>query len=168
MKKIVVFLSLIVLVGCATNVAKDLDSSVPIERYFRLAQEASDRANYALALNYYQKIYQDFPSQVAKITIAEYEEGFIYFKQRDYGRAVLLFEGVIARFNNPSYGRYFGDTERWVLLLSQTKLDEIRQIRADIAKKEAEKAEKQAEKEELARQRARAKLEGDTDKLDNL
>jgi tetratricopeptide (TPR) repeat protein len=134
--------------GCATGpkTVGDLPDDLPVDRYFRLAQEASSQKNYKLSLLYYEKIYELFPTVVNKITIAEYEEGFVYFKQKEYEKAAPLFQNVVDRFANPVFSSYFSETDRWALTLAQDRLNDIENIKAEIARKAAEKEAKKAEK----------------------
>jgi tetratricopeptide (TPR) repeat protein len=53
----------------------------------QLAQNASDRNNYKLAMAYYQMIQQRFPNDKESQLEAEYEISFIHYKKKDYADA---------------------------------------------------------------------------------
>ncbi|MCL2520440.1 MAG: tetratricopeptide repeat protein [Spirochaetaceae bacterium] len=120
-------LLILLLYACATEprTLNDISSDLPVERYFRLAQEAADRGRFNLAILYYQKIYELFPTDVRRITAAEYGEALIHFRLGRFDEAEALFRAIIARFNNPVFGPRFGPNDRWILVLSQARLADI-------------------------------------------
>ena len=65
------------------------------------AQEASDRNNYRVALQYYEAIASRFPYDIDSICAAEYEIAFIHFKQKKYDAAKAGFRNLLERYNVP-------------------------------------------------------------------
>ena len=65
------------------------------------AQEASDRNRYNLALQYYQAILDRYSINTDLICAAEYEIGFIHYKQKRYAEARAELNALLDRYTGP-------------------------------------------------------------------
>ena len=62
------------------------------------AQEAVDRDNYKLAINYYDALREGYPEDTERVLWATYEIGFLSYKMKRYEEAVGLFDELLARY----------------------------------------------------------------------
>jgi outer membrane protein assembly factor BamD (BamD/ComL family) len=65
------------------------------------AQEASDRNRYNLALQYYQAILDRYFTNIDLVCAAEYEIGFIHYKQKKYTQARAELNTLLERYTGP-------------------------------------------------------------------
>jgi tetratricopeptide (TPR) repeat protein len=86
--------------ACAYGPAVITDETTPAELIQR-AQEASDKNHYDLALEYYQALRDRYGDDIELICTAEYEIGFIYYKQKRYDEARTELNALLDRYNTP-------------------------------------------------------------------
>ena len=89
---------LLSLSACASTVVvgEDMSSAEIIQR----AQEAMDRNQYNIAIQYYEALHERNRSNDLVIT-AEYHIAFIYYKQKKYDQAREGMNNVLAYYNTP-------------------------------------------------------------------
>ncbi len=86
--------------GCASSpVPSDTSDLTPAE-IFQRAQDASDKSDYSIALQYYRLFQEKFPDDVEHQTWASYEIAFIYHKMGDDKKALVLFDELLARYQS--------------------------------------------------------------------
>jgi outer membrane protein assembly factor BamD (BamD/ComL family) len=85
--------------ACAStvNIPDDLSPAELIQR----AQEASDRNRYKVALQYYQALLERNSGKPDMVCTAEYEIGFIHYKQKKYAEARSELNALLERYNSP-------------------------------------------------------------------
>ncbi|GHU98254.1 hypothetical protein FACS189483_06030 [Spirochaetia bacterium] len=88
------------LIGCASGPASIPDEITPAELIQR-GQEASDRNRFGLALEYYEAILDRFPTNIDMVCAAEYEIGFIHYKQKKYRDTKRELNALLARYDTP-------------------------------------------------------------------
>jgi outer membrane protein assembly factor BamD (BamD/ComL family) len=81
----------------AVNIPGDLSPAELIQR----AQEASDRNRYKIALQYYQALLERNSARLDMVCTAEYEIGFIHYKQKKYAEARGEMNALLERYNSP-------------------------------------------------------------------
>ncbi|GHV95348.1 hypothetical protein AGMMS50293_16680 [Spirochaetia bacterium] len=83
--------------ACAStvNIPADLSPAELIQR----AQEASDRNRYKIALQYYQALLERNPTNIDLVCTAEYEIGFIHYKQKKYAEAREELNFLLQRYD---------------------------------------------------------------------
>jgi outer membrane protein assembly factor BamD (BamD/ComL family) len=90
----------LLLASCSSgpvNIPDDITAAELIQR----GQEASDRNRYAISLQYYEAIFERFPSDLASVCAGEYEIAFIHYKQKKYAEAKDEFTDLLARYEDP-------------------------------------------------------------------
>ena len=70
-------------------------------KIIQLAQEASDRNRYNVALQYYQALQERNPNDAELVCTAEYEIAFIRYKQKKYAQAREQMEALLRRYDAP-------------------------------------------------------------------
>lgn len=103
----VVFAALIVaassffgLSSCASapvTVPEGLSSAELVQR----AQEASDKNDWTAALTYYQAVLDRYGDDLQVVCAAEYEIGFLKYKQKKWDEAKTTFKALLARYEGP-------------------------------------------------------------------
>jgi outer membrane protein assembly factor BamD (BamD/ComL family) len=83
--------------SCFSGPVNISDTITPAELVQR-AQEASDRNRYNQSLQYYQAILKRFPDDTEYGCAAEYEIGFIHYKQKKYDIAESELKNLLARY----------------------------------------------------------------------
>ncbi len=84
--------------GCAsTPVPTDVSGLTPGE-IFQKAQDAADRTEYAVALQYYKLFQEKFPDDTEHQVWAAYEIAFIYHKMGDNAKALELLNKLLDRY----------------------------------------------------------------------
>lgn len=99
------------------------DNSWPVERYLRVASQYSEKKMYKEALNTYDQVFMRFSDKVVKVNIAEYEQGFVYFKMGKYNIAMKSFETVLSRFEDSLTANYFTKKDEWLRILAKKMID---------------------------------------------
>jgi outer membrane protein assembly factor BamD (BamD/ComL family) len=85
-------------VGCAsTPVPSDISDLTPAE-IFQKAQDASDKSDYAAALQFYKLFQEKFPGDVEHQVWASYEIAFLYHKMGDDKTALVILDELLARY----------------------------------------------------------------------
>jgi len=98
-----ILFALIVLVifsACATTeviISEDLSPAELIQR----AQEASDRNNYRVALQYYEALHDRYRHNIDLVITAEYEIAFIHYKQKRYQQSREGLTALLEYYNTP-------------------------------------------------------------------
>ena len=90
----------IILTACVTGpvvIPEDITTAELIQK----AQEAADRNKYSVSLQYYETIIERFPYEVESVIAAEYEIGFIHYKQKKYDIAKIELTDLLERYNIP-------------------------------------------------------------------
>ena len=90
---------LLLLSACATTVkiGEDLSPAELIQR----AQEASDRNQYNVALQYYGALRERYNDNIDLVITADYEIAFIHYKQQYYSQARREFNSLLEYYNTP-------------------------------------------------------------------
>lgn len=85
--------------ACASSarISEDLSPAELIQR----AQEASDRNRYNLAMQYYQALLERNRSNIDLVITAEYEIGYIHYKQKKYQQAKAELTDILEYYNTP-------------------------------------------------------------------
>jgi len=85
--------------ACASTItiSEDLSPAELIQR----AQEASDRNQYNVALQYYQALRDRNSNNIDLVITAKYEIAFIHYKQKQYEQAREEFNAVLEYYNGP-------------------------------------------------------------------
>ncbi len=100
------------------------DTLTPME-YFQRAQDAvASRNDYDTALVYYTTFKERFPQDLQGNVEADYEIGFIHYKQGEYQVAKEILSNVVARYETEEAAKL----KEWPLILSRkilTKIDSI-------------------------------------------
>jgi len=86
--------------ACASSRVQIPPDLKPI-KIIQLAQEASDRNRYNVALQYYQALQERNPGDEELVCTAEYEIAFIRYKQKKYALARGELEALLQRYNAP-------------------------------------------------------------------
>jgi outer membrane protein assembly factor BamD (BamD/ComL family) len=84
--------------SCSSVPANIPDTVTPAELVQR-AQEASDRNRYKLSLGYYEEILKRFPGDKDYVCAAEYEIGFIHYKQKKYDIAESELKNLLVQYD---------------------------------------------------------------------
>lgn len=106
--------------GC-TTVPTDIPDDLSAPELFQRAQEAVDENNYAAAEVYYRETLERYGDDAEVATIAEYELGFLSYRQGNLEEARPFFEAVMARYDLPGAAQL----PPWPPVLSQQFLDRI-------------------------------------------
>ena len=86
--------------GCVSSpVPSDTSDLTPAE-IFQKAQDASDRSDYSVALQYYHLFQEKFHDDAEHQAWASYEIAFIYHKMGDDTKALALFDELLARYTS--------------------------------------------------------------------
>ncbi len=88
---------IIALSACQSS-PPEIPQSLSQAEFFQRAQEAADRYDWNTALAYYTTFTERFPMDTANICAAEYEIGFIYYKQKNYEQAKQKFQELLTRY----------------------------------------------------------------------
>ena len=89
----------ILAVSCATRTVIIPEDLTPAELIQR-GQEASDRNNYPISLQYYETLIDRYPFDTDSVIAAEYEIAFIHYKQKKYDIAKAEFTDLLERYNS--------------------------------------------------------------------
>jgi outer membrane protein assembly factor BamD (BamD/ComL family) len=87
-------------VSCASGPLNIPDGLSPAELIQR-GQEALDRNKYDHALQYYEVLLQEYPTNMELVCTAEYEIAFIHYKQKKYSQARSEFNSLLTRYDTP-------------------------------------------------------------------
>ena len=90
----------LLIMSCISSPVEISDDITPME-LIQLAQSASDRNRFKLAMHYYEIILERFPHDIDSVCAAEYEIAFIYYKRRNYTQAREGFNNLLERYNVP-------------------------------------------------------------------
>ena len=88
------------LVACVSNKVQIPEDLKPL-KIIQLAQEATDRNRYNVALQYYQALQERNLGNDELVCTAEYEIAFIRYKQKKYVPAREQLEALLQRYNAP-------------------------------------------------------------------
>jgi outer membrane protein assembly factor BamD (BamD/ComL family) len=96
----------VLLLGAALTVScfsgpETIPDTIAPEKLVQQAQEASDRNRYRQALVYYEVILERFSGDTAYVCAAEYEIGFIHYKQKKYELAETELRKLLAQYDHP-------------------------------------------------------------------
>ena len=86
--------------GCASGPVSIPEKITPAELIQR-GQEASDGNRFDQALQYYRAILERFPANIDMVCAAEYEIGFIHYKQNKYLDTKRELNALLDRYNSP-------------------------------------------------------------------
>jgi outer membrane protein assembly factor BamD (BamD/ComL family) len=96
---------LVSFISCASgpiNIPEDIQKEPA--KLIQLGQEASDREQYDIALQYYKAVLAYNSERITYVCAAEYEIGFIYYKQKKYDEARAQLQALQARYTDPESG----------------------------------------------------------------
>jgi outer membrane protein assembly factor BamD (BamD/ComL family) len=85
------------LVSCASAPVVIPEDATPMELIQR-AQDASDKNQYDVAIQYYQAILDRYSNNIEMVCTAEYEIAFIKYKQKKYAEAKAGFTALLKRY----------------------------------------------------------------------
>ena len=85
-------------IGCASTDLPPDYTELSAARLVQRAQEAADRDNYGLAVNYYLALQERYPAETERVLWASYEIAFLHYKMKQYEEAVTLFDELLARY----------------------------------------------------------------------
>ncbi len=88
----------LVLFGCASSAAPVPTADLSSAELFQTAQDAGDKGDYSLAIQYYQQFQTRFPQDVVHQVWAEYEIAMLYHKMGNNAKAIELFDALLARY----------------------------------------------------------------------
>jgi len=88
-------------VSCISSGPVEIPDSLTTAELIQRGQEASDRYNYNVSIQYYEAIIERFPYDIDSVIAAEYEIGFIHYKQKNYIQAKKELNQVLAHYNTP-------------------------------------------------------------------
>jgi outer membrane protein assembly factor BamD (BamD/ComL family) len=94
------FVCALIAAACATgpvNIPGDLSPAELVQR----AQEASDRNRYKVALQYYEALLDRNRTNIDLVCTAEYEIGFVHYKQKKYEEAKRELTALLIRYESP-------------------------------------------------------------------
>ncbi|TVQ26099.1 MAG: hypothetical protein EA383_06560 [Spirochaetaceae bacterium] len=114
--------TVIFIFGCAT-VPTDIPEDLTAPELFQRAQEAIDQSNFRAADVYYQTALDRFGDSPDVAVVAEYELGFLRYRQGDLEGARPYFEAVLRRYEGSSQAQ--AQLPPWPPVLSQRFLDRI-------------------------------------------
>lgn len=112
--------TLVFIFGCA-SVPTDIPEDLTAPELFQRAQEAVDQSNFRAAEVYYQTALDRFGDNPEVAVIAEYELGFLAYRQGNLAEARPFFEAVMRRYDTPAAAQL----PPWPPVLSQRFLDRI-------------------------------------------
>ena len=112
--------------GCRTQPAPIPDDISP-DALLQMAQESIVKENNNdHAIYYYNEFIERFGSDPAlsdRIVEAEYEIGYIYYSEKQYYEAEVIFSGVLIKYDNDPAE----NLPRWPLVLINKLMPEIRE-----------------------------------------
>jgi outer membrane protein assembly factor BamD (BamD/ComL family) len=88
----------LLITSCFSGPVNIPDTMTPAELVQR-AQEASDRNRYKQSQQYYKAILDRFPGDTDYVCAAEYEIGFIHYKQKQYALSESELRDLLARYD---------------------------------------------------------------------
>jgi len=88
-------------VSCVSTGPVEIPDGLTPAELIQRGQEASDRYNYNVSIQYYEAIIERFPYDIDSVIAAGYEIGFIHYKQKDYIQAKKELNQVLAHYNIP-------------------------------------------------------------------
>ncbi|GHV26237.1 hypothetical protein AGMMS4952_05860 [Spirochaetia bacterium] len=83
--------------GCRSG--PDISGTATPAELVQRAQEASDRNRYNRSLEYYEMILERFPGDKDYVCAAEYEIGFIHYKQKKYDLAKIELKKLLDKYD---------------------------------------------------------------------
>lgn len=83
--------------GCGSQPPSP-DTTMTTAELFQHAQDASEKGDYKIAIDYYKIFQQKYPDDVDHNTWASYEIAFIYHKMGDDKKALALFDDLLALY----------------------------------------------------------------------
>jgi outer membrane protein assembly factor BamD (BamD/ComL family) len=101
MKNIAFALLTVLAVSCVTSGPIEIPDNLTTAELIQRGQEASDKYRYNVSIQYYQAVIERFPYDVDSVIAAEYEIGFIHYKQKNYTLAKQELNQVLAHYNIP-------------------------------------------------------------------
>lgn len=119
------------LFGCASSAAPVSIENLSAAELFQAAQDAGDRGDYSLAIQYYQQFQTKYPGDVIHQTWAEYEIAMLYHKMGNNAKAIQLFDALLARYASgeqlPDAPRILAEKVRARLAAAQPKKPAVAQ-----------------------------------------
>ncbi len=98
--KYIAFALLVALaVSCISTGPIEIPDDLTTAELIQRGQEASDRYNYNVSIQYYEAVIERFPYDIDSVIAAGYEIGFIHYKQKDYVQAKKELNQVLAHYN---------------------------------------------------------------------
>jgi outer membrane protein assembly factor BamD (BamD/ComL family) len=89
------------MVSCISTGPIEIPDGLTAAELIQRGQEASDRYNYNVSIQYYEAVIERFPYDTDNVIAAEYEIGFIHYKQKNYIQAKKELNQVLAHYNIP-------------------------------------------------------------------
>ena len=94
----VLLLCVFLAASCASRPVT-IPDTMPPALLVQRAQEASDRNRYNRSRQYYEAILERFPGSIEYVCAAEYEIGFIHYKQKKYELAESELRALLVRYD---------------------------------------------------------------------
>ena len=93
------FFTVLFIAACASGADK-ISYELSAAELIQLGQEAKDHNRYNTALRYFNALHDRHSNNVEMICTAEYEIGFIHYKQKKYAQARSELNRLLERYNN--------------------------------------------------------------------
>jgi outer membrane protein assembly factor BamD (BamD/ComL family) len=90
-------ISFLFLASCSSGPA-NIPDTLTADKLIQLAQEASDKNKYDLALQYYTAVLDRYSSDSDSVCAADYEIAFIHYKERKYDTAKQELNDLLVRY----------------------------------------------------------------------
>jgi len=88
-------------VSCISTGPVNIPEGLTAAELIQRGQEASDRNNYNVSIQYYEAILERYPYDIDNVIAAEYEIAFIHYKQKNYTQAKTELYQVLDNYNVP-------------------------------------------------------------------
>ena len=86
------------LLGCASTQLPSEAAELSAPKLVQRAQEAADKGNYLLAIEYYRAVQERFPDEVERSLWAAYEIAFLNHKMGRDEEAIALFDELLREY----------------------------------------------------------------------
>jgi outer membrane protein assembly factor BamD (BamD/ComL family) len=90
--------ALLAVLGCASSAAPAPTDDLTAAEFFQRAQDASDKGNYTLAIQYYEQFQAKYPEDTAHQAMSAYEIAMLYHKMGNNAKAIELLDALLARY----------------------------------------------------------------------
>jgi outer membrane protein assembly factor BamD (BamD/ComL family) len=120
MKRAALLLAIVVVLAACKSVPAEIPDDLSQAELIQLAQESADSEKWDAALAYYQAVLDRFPQDQGAAVTAQYEMGFIEYKQGHNAEARAIFEQILAQYDFDG-----GALPQWPRVLAERLILEI-------------------------------------------